>query len=62
MAGSTQEKQPSDHPGLSGSRGNQAARDSSSWSRDDLMHPTVLPLGFAIGCCLGLVTAVIAFF
>jgi len=26
------------------------------------MHPTALPLGLALGCCLGLLTAVIAFF
>ena len=35
---------------------------STAWSRRGLMHPTALPLGLVIGCCLGVVTAVIAFF
>lgn len=35
---------------------------ASSWGREGLLHPTALPLGLAIGCCLGIVTALIAFF
>ncbi|WP_162915110.1 hypothetical protein [Desertibaculum subflavum] len=30
--------------------------------RSGLLHPTALPLGFALGCCLAVVTALIVFF
>lgn len=35
---------------------------SPIWRRDGLLHPSALPLGFALGCCLALITAFIIFF
>lgn len=35
---------------------------ASIWRRDGLLHPSALPLGFALGCCLALITALIIFF
>jgi hypothetical protein len=47
------------------STGDRREGDGSArpWlDRDGLLHPTALPLGFALGCCLAVVTALIVFF
>lgn len=37
-------------------------RPARPWAeRDGLLHPTALPLGFALGCCLAVITALIVF-
>jgi hypothetical protein len=62
MAESTRSWQISGQPLRPGGENSRLQKNSNLWSRDGLMHPTALPLGLVIGCCLGVVTAVIAFF
>ncbi len=63
MMGSMQSRPHAFEPTLSaGDARPMAARRPAPPRRHSLLDPTALPLGFALGCCLGLISALIAFF